>query len=198
MRRSPRQQQLLDALVDLFLAEGFAQVSGEDLAVRLKCSKSTLYALAPSKEQLRATVVRAFFRRATDRVEGLVRAESDPTRRVRVYLEGIAGELAPASRAFYEDLHDFAPTAEIYARNTAAAARRVREMVLDAEAARRAANPDATLAPVNSAFLGAVTGLVMEGIDQGRMRSLAGMDDAAAFRALADLMELGMAGPVAS
>ncbi len=185
MRRSARQQQVLDQLVELFLAEGFAQVSGEDLALRLNCSKSTLYALAPSKEQLLTTVVRAFFRRATERVEVKVAAEPDPNRRIRVYLEGIAAELAPASRAFYDDLHHLPPTAEIYARNTAVAAARVRQMVRDAE------QPDR---PVNSAFLGAVTALVMEGIDQGRMGTLAGMDDSAAFRALADLIEVGLTG----
>ncbi|MGN0066022.1 MAG: TetR/AcrR family transcriptional regulator, partial [Nocardioides sp.] len=64
-RRSARLDQLVDGLVELFLAEGFLPFSLEDLAVRLKCSKSTLYSLAPSKEQLFVTVVRNYFRRAT-------------------------------------------------------------------------------------------------------------------------------------
>jgi AcrR family transcriptional regulator len=45
-----RQAELLDQLEALFLAEGFARFTLEDLAVRLHCSKSTLYALAGSKE----------------------------------------------------------------------------------------------------------------------------------------------------
>src|SRR5213076_1897274 len=53
-RRRPtaRQRALLADLEALFLAEGFAAFTLDDLAGRLRCSKSTLYALAPSKEQL--------------------------------------------------------------------------------------------------------------------------------------------------
>ena len=64
-RLTTRQAQLLDQLEELFLAEGFAGFTLEDLAVRLHCSKTTLYALAGSKEQLAVRVVRHFFRRAT-------------------------------------------------------------------------------------------------------------------------------------
>ena len=60
-----RQAQLLDQLEELFLAEGFARFTLDDLAVRLHCSKSTLYALADSKEQLALRVIRHFFRKAT-------------------------------------------------------------------------------------------------------------------------------------
>ena len=58
-----RQTELLDQLEALFLAEGFAGFTLDDLAGRLHCSKSTLYALAGSKEQLAMRVVRHFFRK---------------------------------------------------------------------------------------------------------------------------------------
>src|SRR5262245_23155210 len=95
-RRSTRRGEILDGLVHLFLAEGFLHFSLEDLAIRLQCSKSTLYVVAPSKEQLIAAVVRAFFRRATDHVEESLADETDPVQRIRVYLEAISRELAPA------------------------------------------------------------------------------------------------------
>jgi AcrR family transcriptional regulator len=57
-----RQTELLDQLEALFLAEGFARFTLDDLAARLHCSKTTLYALAGSKEQLALRVVRHFFR----------------------------------------------------------------------------------------------------------------------------------------
>jgi AcrR family transcriptional regulator len=44
-----RQAELLDQLEALFLAQGFARFTLEDLAVGLHCSKSTLYAMAGSK-----------------------------------------------------------------------------------------------------------------------------------------------------
>src|SRR3954464_13190320 len=81
-----RQAQLLDHLEELFLAEGFARFTLEDLALRLRCSKSTLYTLAQSKEQLALRVVRHFFRQATEAVEAQTAAETDPALRVTAYL----------------------------------------------------------------------------------------------------------------
>ena len=54
MARTPtaRQLDLLDRLTDLLLAEGFAHLTLDQMAGRLRCSKTTLYALADSKDQL--------------------------------------------------------------------------------------------------------------------------------------------------
>lgn len=188
-RPSARRAELLDGLVEIFLAEGFAGFSVEDLAVRLQCSKSTLYAVAPSKEQLITAVVRAFFRRATERVEARLAAEHGPVRRIGVYLEAIAAELAPASAAFYADLDSFEPAREIYSRNTALAARRVQDLVRDAEQPGR---------PVDAVFIGAVAAKAMESIQQGQLRALTSLDDASAYRALADLIVAGVAGTPAT
>src|SRR4051794_41377848 len=86
-----RQAELLDLLEALFLAEGFARFTLEDLAVRLHCSKSTLYALADSKEQLAHRVVKHFFRKATPAVEAQAGTEEDPARRGTAYLSAVAG-----------------------------------------------------------------------------------------------------------
>ncbi len=177
---------LREALVELFLAEGFTQFGVEDLSSRLRCSKSTLYAIASSKEQLFTAVVLEFFRRAADRVEERVAAEADPRERLPVYLAGIAAELAPASRAFLDDLTGFAPARELYARNTAFAARRVAQLVEDLGGAGD---------PSTRAFAGATAALVMEAIQQGRVRTLTGLDDADAYRALADLLVAGVGAP---
>src|ERR687894_1921125 len=91
-----RQAELLDQLEELFLAEGFARFTLDDLAVRLHCSKSTLYALAESKERLALRVVKHFFRKATDAVEAQTVTEADPARRVTAYLSAVARALAPA------------------------------------------------------------------------------------------------------
>src|SRR3954470_11637208 len=84
-----RQAELLDQLEGLFLAEGFARFTLDDLAVRLRCSKSTLYALAGSKEQLALRVVRHFFRKATDAVEAQTLRQTDPGLRVVAYLSAV-------------------------------------------------------------------------------------------------------------
>jgi AcrR family transcriptional regulator len=185
-RSSVRRDELLNGLVGIFLSEGFTGFSVEDLAVRLQCSKSTLYTIAPSKEQLFAAVVRAFFRRATERVETRLAAELDPAKRIGAYLDAIAAELAPASPAFYRDLDSFAPARDIYAQNTSIAARRVQDLVRDTQ---RPENP------VNAVFIGAVAAKTIESIQQGQLRVLTGLDDAAAYSALADLIVAGVTGP---
>ncbi|MCW2831243.1 MAG: TetR family transcriptional regulator, partial [Aeromicrobium sp.] len=47
-----RTSAVLDAMLEMILVEGFLSVSMADAARRLRCSKSTLYAIAASKEQL--------------------------------------------------------------------------------------------------------------------------------------------------
>lgn len=174
IERSTRRDQLLEALVELFLAEGFRDLQVADIAARLHCSKSTLYAIAPSKEQLVAAVVRAFFRRSTDRVEARVAAvEGGQAEQIRVYLGSIADELEPGSPAFFADLESHALAREIYGRNTAIAAQRIQELAVGIEGA---------------AFLGYVAGITMEGIHRGEVASATGLDDFDAYRALARLI----------
>src|SRR5689334_24694043 len=69
-----RRTELFDAVVALFLAEGFAHLTLDEIAARLRCSKSTLYTLSASKEQLVTAATKHFFRTATDAVEDRVAA----------------------------------------------------------------------------------------------------------------------------
>src|SRR5919112_3433753 len=132
-----RQAELLDQLEETFLAEGFSRFTLDDLALRLHCSKSTLYALAGSKEQLAHRVVKHFFRKATAAVEADTVTEDDPGRRVTAYLIAVARALAPAGPAFHRDLDSFPPGRELYERNTAIAADRVRELIAEGVAQGR-------------------------------------------------------------
>ena len=175
----------MEGLVALFLAEGFLNFSLDDLAAKLQCSKSTLYLVAPSKEQLITVVVRAFFRGATERVDRRTAAVADPVARIGAYLEAISEELAPATSDFISHLDAFAPAREIYAQNTAIAARRVQDLVA------AAAGPEQTL---NASFVGAVTGIVMEGIQRGELETMTSLNDAKAYRLLADLIVAGVSG----
>ena len=128
-RDDARRQSLLDELIPLFHAEGFLVFSLEDLARRLGCSKSTLYVVAPSKEQIIQATVRESFRRSTDAVERRVAAEPDRGRRISVYLDAIAEELAPAGPTYFADLDAYEPAREVYRNNVRLAAQRVKELV---------------------------------------------------------------------
>ncbi len=184
-RLTVRQAQLLDELTGLFLAEGFARFTLDDLAVRLRCSKTTLYALADSKEQLAVRVVRHFFRRATAEVEASTAGETDPARRVTAYLEAVARALTPASRAFRRDLEAFPPGRAVYEQNTALAAERVGALIADGVAAGR-------FRAVHPALVAdTVTTLVLR-IGRGDTARATGLDDAAAYRELAALLLHGI------
>jgi AcrR family transcriptional regulator len=179
-----RRAVVLDQLVELFLAEGFLRFGIGDLAARLRCSRTTLYLVATSKEQIIRAAVRRYFRRAADRIEALVDAEPDPGARLPVYLRGVAAELAPASRAFYADLAAHPAAAEVYEDNTRRAARRVSELV-------SAGVEAGALRPVDASFVGAAVAAVMGAIQAGRI-SAGDRDDAAAYLALADLVVSGL------
>ncbi|MEN3263121.1 TetR/AcrR family transcriptional regulator [Pseudonocardia sp.] len=187
-RGAARREQLFDELVELLLAEGFAHLTLDDLAARLHCSKRTLYALAGSKEQLVRAAVVHFFRRATERVEAAVAAQDDPRRRVGSYLGAVATELAPASARFVEDIAAFPPAAEVYARNTRAAARRVQQLVDDGVAA-------GAFREVHTGFVADVVTSVMVRIQQRQVAAATGLDDADAYARLAELLLHGLGVP---
>lgn len=180
-----RQAELLDQLESLFLSDGFARFTLDDLAVRLRCSKSTLYALAGSKEQLALRVIRHFFRKATVAVEERTFTVRDPALRVTGYLTAVATALAPAGAAFHRDLEAFPPGREVYERNTALAADRVRELIAEGVAQGR-------FREVHAALVADTVTTLMLRIGRGETARATGLDDAAAYRELAALLLHGI------
>ena len=180
-RLTSRQLHLRDALVDLVLAQGFSHLTMDDFAAQLNCSKRTLYALAASKEQIAVVAVRQFFKRATEQVEAAIARTRAPANRVTRYLEAVAEELRPASRAFRDDLANFRPATEIYEQNTLTAARRVRELIDEgtrAGAFRR----------VHAAFVSEVVTATMQRITSGEIAAATGLSDAESYSELAQLV----------
>jgi AcrR family transcriptional regulator len=182
---SARHQALLVQLEALFLAEGFAAFTLDDLAGRLRCSKSTLYALADSKEQLAVTVVSRFFHNAAARIEQRVAEESDPRKVIGRYFEGISEELGVASEQFITDVSATSATRSIYESRAQAAARRIREFL---SAGARAG----IFRDVHTELVAQMVSVVIESIQTGELRSRAGVADAEAFAGLRDLLLEGV------
>ena len=180
-----RQAELLDQLEELFLAEGFSRFTLDDLALRLHCSKSTLYALAGSKEQLAHRVIKHFFRKATAAVEADIVTEGDPARRVTAYLNAVARALGPAGPAFHRDLDSFPPGREVYERNTAMAAERVRALIAEGVTQGR-------FREVHPALIADTVTTLMFRIGRGDTERATGLDDATAYRELAALLLHGI------
>ena len=186
--RSPRQADVFERLIALTLERGFASYTLEQAAIVLRCSKSTIYALAGSREQLIRAVVVEFFRGAAERVEQRVAAEPDPVRRIQVYLMAVADELRPASAQFIDDVAAFAPAREIYERNTAIAAERVKQLILDGIA-------NDAFRDVPTAFIAEVVSSVMVRIQQREVSKNTGLSDAEAYADLANLIVNGIIKP---
>ena len=183
---SERQAEVFAQLLQLYLAHGFSRFTLEQAAAELKCSKSTIYALAGTREQLVRTAVVSFFRTAAERVEERVAAETDPIRRVEVYLGAVADELAQASPAFMDDVAAFVPAREIYERNTAIATQRVNELIVEGVAA-------GVFSDVPTEFIAEVMTTIMVRIQQREFSKHTGLSDAEAYAGLANLIVNGIA-----
>jgi len=176
-----RRQELLRRLQDLVLAEGFALLTVDDIAARMQCSKSTLYALSSSREYLVTTAVKHFFRDATARIEDRIAGIGDPAERIAVYLAAVGTEMRRMSPACYADMVSHDSTSGIYAVNSAAAARRVREFIregIDAGMFR----------PVHAEFVGEAVGLLIDGIQHGQLLARTGLSSGDAFTELSDVV----------
>ena len=187
-RRQPtaRQRALLAELEELFLAEGFAQFTLDELAGRMRCSKSTLYALAPSKEQLAVKVVGHFFKGAAELIEQRVEGIDDAREIIGEYLAGVSEYLNRASATFMADIAEFAPARATYELNSRAAAGRIRSFI--AKGVR-----DGVFRDVHARLIAEMAGLLIKGIQTGMIASRTGVSDADAFTALSELLLGGLA-----
>jgi len=184
-RWSARQDELFGQLVDLFLREGFSDVTLAAAAQRLHCSKSTIYSLASSREQLVQKAVVFFFRGAADRVERKLDGTIDPTDRIAAYLRAVGDELRPASAAFIDDVAAFPPANAIYERNTQFAAARVHDLISDGVRV-------GAFREVSAAFIAEAVSVVMVRIQQQHISDSTGLTAAQAYDELADLVVNGI------
>lgn len=95
---------LLASLEDIFLREGFRRVTIGELATRLRCSRRSLYELAPGKNELFVLVLG----RLLERIEATGRSAAETAAsfedRITVFIEPGIVELRGASPAFFADI----------------------------------------------------------------------------------------------
>jgi len=118
-------------------------------------------------------------------VEAALAAESDPAARLPVYLRAVAAELSPLSPQFFDDVAGFEPAAEVYERNTRAAARRVEQLIDEGVEA-------GVFREVHVAFAADVITSVMVRIQQRQVSATTGLGDAEAYAQLAELLLHGL------
>ncbi|RNM11819.1 TetR/AcrR family transcriptional regulator [Nocardioides pocheonensis] len=181
-----RREEMLRRLLEMFLAEGFSSLTVEEIASRLRCSKSTLYAVAPGKDQLVAAAMKCFFREATTYVEDSVARVEDPRDRIAVYLASIGDRMRQMSPACYSDMTASETAGMIYQLNARASARRVRELIHEGVKAKM-------LRPVHAEFVAESVGLLIDGIMHGQLLERTGLSSGDAYHELSTLVLQAMA-----
>ncbi len=109
-----RADQLLDAIEDIFLESGFATLTVGDLAARLRCSRRTIYELAPSKNDLVLMVLRRFFANVRRHAEELLSSDVEPARRLFEYMQVGVGYAVRMSPVLVADVDRWPPAAKIW------------------------------------------------------------------------------------
>lgn len=180
-----RLSDLFDDIVAMFLRHGFVDVTLDEIASYCGCSKSTLYKLVDSREQLIRAAVVEFFRRSTEDVERKVGAVEGARDRITAYLSAVGTALDIASDEFMADVDSYSPAREIYEKNTRIAARRVSELI--DEGVR-----SGDFRPVHAAFAADLATTIMVRIQQRKVRNHVGLDDASAYRELAAILTAGL------
>lgn len=183
-----RQRELLDRLGDLF-EYGFADLTMADIASALNCSMRTLYALAPSRDELVLIVIDRHLWRIGRNAQNAITATMAPLDALQAYLraahEAVAGitdafardvDRYPAAQRLQDDhkaylvavcqhLLDLAvDQAEIAPVDTAAVARVIGEV------GRELARPDVTPALASSPkeAADAIVAVIVRGLRTGR------------------------------
>lgn len=102
-----------------------------ELAARLRCSRRSLYALAPSKPELFLLVLDRFLARIRRLGREQAAAHSDPAEKIEALLEPGISLTRPAGDAFSADVASFSPASKLLDEHQRERMESLREVVED-------------------------------------------------------------------
>ena len=108
-----RRRTLIAQLEKLFLEEGFRDLTVDEIAAHLRCSKRSLYQIAPSKLELFLRILEQFLDRIRRMGSRAVLEHDDPAARLAAYMEPGYIETKRASRRFVEDIQASKPALQL-------------------------------------------------------------------------------------
>jgi AcrR family transcriptional regulator len=135
-RFSTRQTEVLDIVETVFLREGIRGVRMGQLADEAACSRSTLYELAPSKEELLLLVLDRIMRRITKRGADAIARAVDPVDKIRALLVTGAVDLAELGPHFLGAVRQHPPARLLFDRWVGAGLQDLQELIEDAASTR--------------------------------------------------------------
>lgn len=86
MKKTLPDDEFLDTLTNLFLADGVKRLTVGEIAALLRCSRRRLYDIAQTKEEIFCAMIERFFQSVLDEGEALIRSEPDLTGAIAAYL----------------------------------------------------------------------------------------------------------------
>jgi AcrR family transcriptional regulator len=107
---SGRREEILDGVMDIIAARGFSAVRTAEIARELRCSESSLYKIAPSKDSLILLAIRRWGEHTLADLEVRARKGKTASERARLYFRAGAESTRPLSLAFYADVDRFEST----------------------------------------------------------------------------------------
>lgn len=180
---TPRQRALFEKLLSQFLDHGFADFTIDSAARDLRCSKTTLYALGATRDDIVRRIVISFFEQVAARTEASLHNHSSYSAQFTAYFQAIVQALAPASPAFMSDLGTDPVGQEVFAKNTDVALQRINKIL----AAGVASGEFRTVA---TTFVARIADDTMHQIRLGHFEDILPAQDA--YRELGDLLLHGL------
>ena len=105
-RLTPRQRGLIDALEELVVSGGLADLTMLQIAARMNCSLRTLYGVAQSKEELFLAVVDRRLHRIGRRAIASLDPSLGPIDALRAYMGAVSEAIEPERSAFSREFAD--------------------------------------------------------------------------------------------
>jgi AcrR family transcriptional regulator len=102
-RLTDRQRELLDALENLVVRGGLAELTMAEIAAGVNCSLRTLYGIAPSKDELVLAIVDRRLHRIGRAAIGSLDASLPPLEALRRYLAAVNEAVRPTTAEFVRD-----------------------------------------------------------------------------------------------
>lgn len=110
---SPRKEEILDGLESIVRAEGFRSLRLTDVAKRLGTSYTTLYQLAPTKDELVLLVIDRWYHRNGLATWARVEALTDPLERLLAWIDGARSGIEGVAGRFWDDVAGHAAVAAL-------------------------------------------------------------------------------------
>lgn len=115
-RFSARQEQVLEVVERILLREGIRSIRMGDLATEAGCSRSTLYEIAPSKEDLLLLILDRIMRRMSDRGADAIATADTYVDRMTAMLTSGALDFAEFGPRFVEAISSHPPARVLFDR----------------------------------------------------------------------------------